>query len=145
MLLVYNSLRLAAWTGLESLQGNKMHEHHLGCGLVIDLQVPKATPCLCWLTKGVTETQTRFSAPPLLCMKPACAVTLVVACASALVPLQIDPSKPEADAKADLIREISDFINVRIHMADHMIVQHAAAKVCDWGGGGHVGADGGQD
>lgn len=54
------------------------------------------------------------------------------------MPFQIDPSKPEADAKADLIREISDFINVRIHMADHMIVQHAAAKVCNRGGGNEV-------
>ncbi len=42
---------------------------------------------------------------------------------------KIDPSKPEASAKADLIQEISDFINARIYIADNLIVESAVTKV----------------
>eukprot|EP00955_Chlamydomonas_euryale_P009409 100596-Chlamydomonas_euryale.AAC.2 len=46
-----------------------------------------------------------------------------------LVISKIDPAKPEAEAKSSIIREISDFINGRIYVADHMICQSAAGKV----------------
>ncbi|GAX82182.1 hypothetical protein CEUSTIGMA_g9610.t1 [Chlamydomonas eustigma] len=44
---------------------------------------------------------------------------------------KVDPSKPEVNAKADLIQDISDYINARIYIADSYIVAAAVNKVVD--------------